>query len=410
MLFFLVILSSLSFSDSYSGYLRINDVSFCIDECSEYFLESETGDFLVNVTTPVDWTVDHSPLSYYLDRYVVVEGETEFSCVECTALILSSIFLSQDCDYPVACFADPCEVSEECQLNTPVDCVSNYCGGCYADYYDLNGYLVDCYLPGLCDDISGVYFGECDMFLGYALSNGLCEGVSGCGWESGGIDYTNIFFTTYEECELSCLDNIYTCEDIQNEYEQLHTEEFAMCELDNDCISVWGHCDIGLGGCHYSVNEELYPEDLINQLVYDWTYSESCEGGVCDCMDLPYAQCLGGECISVYCNDDNPAGCIQTGCEDGNICVDILEYCVPSHCFCDDSSFYGYWYCTEDCGGGTCVLKGDLSLDDSVNIVDVVQTVNLILNGGYDMIVDMNNDNSINISDIIILINIILGE
>ena len=183
-----------------------------------------------------------------------------------------------------------------------------------------------------------------------------------------------------------------------------------MCELDNDCISVWGHCDIGLGGCHYSVNEELYPEDLINQLVDDWIYSESCEGGVCDCMDLPYAQCLGEECVSVYCNDDNPAGCIQTGCEDGNICVDILEYCVPSHCFCDDSSFYGYWYCTEDCGGGICVLKGDLSLDDSVNIVDVVQTVNLILNGGNDIIVDMNNDNLINISDIIILTNIILGE
>ena len=407
---FLVILFSLTFSDSYSGYLRMNDGSFCMHECSEYFLESEAGIFLINVTIPADWNTDYSTLNYYLNRYVTVEGEAEVLCVECNALLLSSISLSQDCDFPVSCFVNPCEISEECQLNTPVECVPNYCAGCYADYYDLNGYLVDCYPYNSCDDISGVYFGECDMFLGYAVSNDICEGLSGCGWESDGIDYSNIFFATYEECELSCFDNIYLCEDIQNDYGQLHDQTYRVCELDNDCISVWGHCEIGLGGCHYSVNEELYPSELINELVVNWMDAESCLGGVCDCMDLPYAQCLEGECTSVYCNDNNPAGCFQTGCEDDYICVDIFEYCVPSHCVCDDNSFFGYWYCTEDCGGGTCILKGDLNLDNSVNIIDVVQTVNIILNGAYDIIVDMNDDNSINVSDIIILIDIILGE
>ena len=42
----LVILFSLSFSDSYSGYLRINDVSFCMDECSEYALETADAQFI----------------------------------------------------------------------------------------------------------------------------------------------------------------------------------------------------------------------------------------------------------------------------------------------------------------------------------------------------------------------------
>ena len=41
--------------------------------------------------------------------------------------------------------SDPCEYSEECQINTPVDCIPNYCGGCYADFYDLDNNLIDCF-------------------------------------------------------------------------------------------------------------------------------------------------------------------------------------------------------------------------------------------------------------------------
>ena len=140
------------------------------------------------------------------------------------------------------------------------------------------------------------------------------------------------------------------------------------CQHDNDCISVWGDCDVGLGGCHYSVNEDNYPEDEIDNLVELWI-AGTCMSGVCDCSAEPYAQCINGTCTSAYCMSDNPAGCFQTGCDEGYECVVVPDECVPSWCGCD--GFYGDWFCTEDCGGGSCLatgLLGDLNGDGSPEI------------------------------------------
>ena len=395
------------YSESYSGYLKSIETSFCMDQCSMYYLESENGGFITNITS-LDLQHDQDNLFPYLNRFVEVIGQ-ETWCIECSALLVDTISLSSDCEMPVPCFADPCEISEECQLNTPTECISNYCGGCYADFYDIDGNLVNCYPnyePSLCDDLENVFFGVCDMFLGYAIVDESCEGVSGCGWDSNGIDYSNIFFDTIEDCEINCLDEPYICEDIEYDYNQLHSG--TACEVDNDCAAVWGHCDVGLGGCHYSVNEELYPEEEINSLVQQWV-NDDCMQSVCDCMDLPYAQCVDGECTSAYCQGDNPAGCYETGCEDGYVCIDDFNFCTPSTCFCDPSVFYGYWYCTEDCGGGSCVILGDINGDTSIDIVDVVSTVNSVLEDSYNILVDMNSDNNLNVADIVIIINIILG-
>ena len=374
-----------------------------------YYLESEEEEFLININDPIGLIVDGT-INQYLHRYVKVEGE-EIFCVECNALSITSISLSSDCEFPVSCFADPCEVAEECNLNTPVECIPNYCGGCYADFYDLDENLVNCYneIISPCDDVGSTFFGICDMFLGYAIVNGECNGVSGCSWESNGVDYFDAFFNSYEECENQCLDEPYICENIEYDYNQFHNGEYSECVFDNDCNAVWGHCDIGLGSCHYSVNEILYPEDEVNYLVEQWQNS-NCSGGVCDCMDLPYAQCLGGVCTSAYCEGSNPAGCYQTGCDDGYICINNPNTCTPSACFCNDEQFYGYWYCTEDCGGGSCAMLGDINGDSLINVIDVVNSVNFILQGLYSEISDMNNDNSLNVSDIIIIINIILGQ
>ena len=58
-----------------------------------------------------------------------------------------------------------------------------------------------------------------------------------------------------------------TCEDIEYDYDQLHSGIYSECDINEDCIAVWGNCDVGLGGCHYAVNEETYNQDAINQLV-----------------------------------------------------------------------------------------------------------------------------------------------
>ena len=55
------------------------------------------------------------------------------------------------------------------------------------------------------------------------------------------------------------------------------------------------------------------------------------------------------------------------------------------------------------------IIYGDVNEDSSINVLDVVQLVNLILNNTSNLNADLNEDNNINVQDIIILINLILG-
>ena len=218
-------------------------------------------------------------------------------------------------------------------------------------------------------------------------------------------DYENIYNTI-----LSLLPEDSTCDEIEENYNAIHSNsEYANCNYDNDCTAVWGHCDIGLGGCHYTINDE-YPQNEIDDLAIDW-FNNNCEGGVCDCMGLPYAQCINGTCWPAYCIGENPAGCFQTGCEQGYESI-VNDECAPSSCFCDESTFYGEWYCSEDCNGGICIpinTMGDINQDGAINVIDVVQLVNIILNNGLIDNGDINNDGSINVIDVVQLVNIILN-
>ena len=109
-----------------TGYVRLTDTSFCMDNCSIYYLENENGEFLTNVTQLDSIEV----LNDYINRFVDIEGDT-VQCVECEAINVTSIAISDDCQIPVDCFADPCEVSE-CISYPDAECVANYCEGCWA--------------------------------------------------------------------------------------------------------------------------------------------------------------------------------------------------------------------------------------------------------------------------------------
>ena len=410
LIFFL--LQGLIFSN-HLGYLRTIDVSFCMDECSQFYLESEDGQFITNVTTPIHYMTGYDDvLEFHLNRFISVVGDEEVWCVECGALMVESIDISSDCEMPVSCFEDPCEVAPECQLNTPVNCISNYCGGCYADFYNLEGNLVDCYNQEIdeCYDLGELDFGMCDMYMGVAIVNESCQYVSGCGWIIDGVDYNDAFFQNMEDCEESCF-NLYFCEDIEYDYDQLFYSEITSCEYNNDCISIWGDCDVGLGGCHYSVNPDLYNENLANDLVTLWLDND-CAGGVCDCLSLPNSVCTDGNCELAYCYDENPEGCFSSGCPEGYQCINDPNNCTPSSCFCDESNFYGNWSCTEDCGGGTCVpfLNGDVNYDGILNVADIIIIVNMILFiSEPDMIADVNQDSNIDIIDIVLIVDYILN-
>ena len=51
---------------------------------------------------------------------------------------------------------------------------------------------------------------------------------------------------------------------------------------------------------------------------------------------------------------------------------------------------------------------GDVNQDNNIDLLDVVQSVNLILSDGYNQLADMDNNGIINILDIVQLIDLIL--
>jgi len=180
-----------------TGYVRFSESSFCMDNCSIYYLENESGEFLTNVTQLDSIEV----LNDYINRFVDIEGDT-VQCVECEAINVTSIAISDDCQMPVDCFADPCEVSE-CISYPDAECIANYCGGCWADYY-LDGEQINCDLSMDCVDLTGIDFGLCTMALGIGWVNDNCETVSGCDWVADSVDYTNAFFNSMDDCIEAC--------------------------------------------------------------------------------------------------------------------------------------------------------------------------------------------------------------
>ena len=54
-------------------------------------------------------------------------------------------------------------------------------------------------------------------------------------------------------------------------------------------------------------------------------------------------------------------------------------------------------------------LEGDINGDDSINIQDIILTINLIFNNQYDVLADLNLDETIDVLDIVQLVDIILN-
>ena len=199
-----------------------------------------------------------------------------------------------------------------------------------------------------CMDLGDIDFGFCDMAMGMALVNGECQSVSGCGWEVNGVDYSDYFFNSYDECQQNCIcpdDWVYCFVD-----PCLVTE----CPAYPNAYCVADYC----GGC--------FADFYVNGVEVDCELENN--GGCTDSAAINYdenATFNDGSC-QYACEEPNPAGCFQTGCGEGEQCIDFGNsnepgFCVSSGCFCDEN--YG-WGCTDDCNGGTCIPEdpnpGDL--------------------------------------------------
>jgi len=91
--------------------------------------------------------------------------------------------------------------------------------------------------------------------------------------------------------------------------------------------------------------------------------------------------------------------CIDAGTDDtnGDSVQDIFDF---SGIAPDLGTFE---YASSECG-----ITGDVNNDGSINILDVVNVVNLILSDQFDICADLNADGSINILDIVLIVNMIL--
>jgi len=155
-----------------SGYLRTIGASFCMDECSQYTIETEIdpGFGSINVIPGNDILY----LDLYIDRFVDVNLGSQVTCVECSAFGIEQINLSNNCEYPVDCFQDPC-IEASCPAYPNAECVPTYCGGCHADFYQNGELITDCTTSTVCTDLTDIFFGLCDMVLGIGYSNGSCN-------------------------------------------------------------------------------------------------------------------------------------------------------------------------------------------------------------------------------------------
>jgi hypothetical protein len=152
-------------------------------------------------------------------------------------------------------------------------------------------------------------------------------------------------------------------------------------------------------------------------------YFDNC--GVCD--DILENDCVqdcagtwGGDAVVDECGvcDGDSSSC----CEDGEANND--NPCNPWECW------DGQWYeiiidCAEQegvpCEGGVyvppaegvccseCVLSGDLNGDGTINVLDIVMAVDLILNDNYDSAGDVNEDGLLNVLDIVMLVDWVLN-
>ncbi len=77
------------------------------------------------------------------------------------------------------------------------------------------------------------------------------------------------------------------------------------------------------------------------------------------------------------------------------------------------NSFIG----TRERADGNCIrcimddiTQGDLNGDNLINVLDVIATVNMVLNNEFNAVADLNNDGQINVLDVLLIVNIILDN
>ena len=310
-----------------------------------------------------------------------------------------------------------CSEMNEIECNNNGDClwVENVtygnCGGLSENACDSNpNCYYDCeFYHGSC---AGCCYGSC---LGgtYEIDNSFCdENIS---------PPENCSDMNELECLLSveCEWLINSCEDINNSTECSEMDE-AACNH-----PLYGDgCEWINGECQDIDDNQEYQCDQLNQneceeaIDCQWNEDEN----LSDCSDFNNeSQCDDylGECF--WYENIEWSSCSQYTSESscnaaGGNCYWDCSWWYTWACSCygggyvDNSECIGEYTIDNGTCGESEFQLGDVNGDSIINILDIIETIDLVLTSSYNVYADMNNDNTINIADIIIIINFILNE
>ena len=293
-----------------------------------------------------------------------------------------------------------------------------------------------------CFDFIDLSFGMCEMYLGVGVLNGECAYMSGCGYEVDGIDYSDMFFNSIEECEQSC--NMDECDDGYIQINNLCFYEsdigFIQQMINNSYNS---NIELDCNGSPYcgSPNPHMDSSENWGWIVYDQISYEmpGNENGFVEPLELGIQEWENGRLTSLMCGAYiycQLSGEIPDGISDlseletlrleynylsGFIPESVCElevnysdylsfdltgnYLCPPYPECINDSDQMYWY--QDTL--YCNQIGDINGDLVLNVVDIVDIIQLILDEEYDYYADLNSDGLTNVVDVVQLVNLILN-
>ena len=237
---------------------------------------------------------------------------------------------------------------------------------------------IECGTNGNCNWIVDIQYGSCSN-----LGSSSCDATSGCwgayqypGWYSGWYCAGGTYIISDNSyCENS---EPTTCSDIDTELECNHPLDSFDCQWVEDSETEIVECsefDNSENGCNNYPGECSWEEEI--------TYG-SCSS---------YAQ---GTC-------NNVQGCYW----DCSSWYTWVCWCLGSEIITDNVCEGEYEIITGSCMEAYDL--GDVNSDGTINVIDIVELVSIILNAEYIISGDFNQDGVNNIVDIISLVNIVLG-